>query len=168
MEREAPNNKSFAFWIETDLTVPASLLKRAEAQGTQNWEQLLACIDEEIMRLYGSKRDTAKSFLDSRFTPIRDIFERGMVSCGALVQVFGTVLRKLGVPARFVHGILPGQTGENRHAWLEVYDAASQKWLEFDSTQNHRHFAVPEGAKRIKVYREWGTELRNDYDAGAF
>ncbi len=93
------------------------------------------------------------------------MIERGMVSCGALTNIFGSVLRKLGVPARFVHGIEGGQRGENRHAWLEIYNPLGKDWFEIDPTQ--QDFGMKLSARRIKVYHNW-SELKKDYGEGKF
>jgi len=72
------------------------------------------------------KKDTAKSLSDSRFTSLKEMIERGMISCGYLRKIFGTALRKFGIPVKFIHGIFEEQKNlpkesEDRHAWVRNF-----------------------------------------------
>ncbi|MFH1170370.1 MAG: transglutaminase domain-containing protein [Candidatus Vogelbacteria bacterium] len=129
--------------------------------------ELLTRIDKELRKIYGKKKDLAQSFADSRFTPLPNMLKRGMVSCGALSIIFATILRKFGIPVKLVHGRLNGQRGENRHAWLKLYNSRDKKWCAIDPTQWHRNFAIKPSARQIKIYADW-KELRKDYDKGKF
>ena len=129
--------------------------------------ELLTRINKELGRIYGKKRDKARSFADSRFTPLSNMLKRGMVSCGALSIIFATILRKFNVPTKLVHGRLRGQKGESRHAWLKLYNPKNKKWHAIDPTQPHRNFAIILSARQIKIYANW-EDLKNDYKKKKF
>lgn len=131
------------------------------------FEDFLEKIRRELFNLYGPKRDQASSFSDSRFTPLSEMIERGMISCGALSSIFSAVLRKFGIPVKLVHGILKSQDEKksNRHSWLEVFNPKSNSWLEIDPTV--RDFKRRSDAMRRKVYHNW-LELKPDYDMGEY
>ena len=161
-------NKSVKSWIDTNLEIPDHLWRRIrDVQSQLTIGELLKKIDKELIVVYGDKRDKAKSFADSRFTPLDKMIERGMISCGAMTNIFGTALRKLGIPVKFVHGILEKQEGEFRHSWLEIYNPYENNWFEVDPTKSNTNFKVPEKAHRIKIYHDW-QELRGDYDKGEY
>jgi len=159
-------NKEIKNWIISQEEIPNYFwgkLKDVSSQTT--FRELLNKVRKELYAIYGRKRDKARSFTDSRFTPLSKMLERGMISCGALTNIFGTVLRKFGIPVKFIHGRLKHQTGEDRHAWLEVYNPLKKKWFEIDPT--YPDFKMKPDAKRIKVYHDW-EELKKDYDEGNF
>jgi len=130
-----------------------------------NLFQLFMRIRKVVYGLYGKKRDRAHSFADSRFTPLSQMLKRGMVSCGAITAIFGTTLRKFNIPVQFVHGKLPGQKADNRHAWLKIYDSKSDIWIIVDPGTDY--FELRRGAKEIKTYFNW-EELKKDYRKGEF
>ena len=124
--------------------------------------ELLGKIRKELFDVYGKKREQAKSFADSRFTPLSEMIDRGMVFCGALVNIFGNVLRRLEIPTKFVHGRYSYQTleKENRHSWLEIYNPLDGTWVKIDPTK--KDFKVLSEAIQLKTYHDW-QELREDY-----
>ena len=129
--------------------------------------ELLGKIKKELFDIYGTKRDHAKSFADSRFTSLPEMIERGMVSCGALSNIFGNVLRKFEIPTKFIHGRYNHQTmeKEDRHSWLEIYNPLDRTWIKIDPTKND--FKVLSEAIRLKTYHDW-QELHGDYDRRDF
>jgi len=139
----------------------------------QNLNVILLQIKQKLFSLYGDKQDTAKSFKDSRFTPLMEMIQRGMVTCGSVTKIIGTVLRKFGVPTKFVHGILGSQKKsfirrvlfKERHAWLEIYISKTNEWLPIDLTR--KDFSLYPDAEKIKEYHDWG-ELKIDYNKGNF
>lgn len=142
-----------------------NLIKDTDKQITV--DKLVRKIDIELMKLYGEKRDTASSFVDSRFSSIPQILKRGMVSCGALSRVHSAVLRNLGIPVKLVHGKLKGQKGENRHSWLKIYNPHTKRWIEVDPTQDQRNFKPLQTARQIKIYSNW-ENMKDDYLKGKF
>lgn len=158
-------------WLKLNEELPTELWeKMKDANQEENLRQVLLRIREELFALYGDKRDEGKSFKDSRFTPLTEMVERGMISCGSMVKIMGTILRKLGIPTKFVHGILESQKEiskehENRHSWLKIYIPKNDKWLAVDPTQGN--FKVSADAEEIKEYHDW-EELKNDYAKGEF
>ena len=154
-------------WLYTR-TIPNYFWKKFENVNSEmTVGELLRQIDRELRVIYGKKKDTARSFADSRFTPLPKMLKRGMVSCGALSIIFATVLRKFGIPVKLVHGRLKGQTGENRHAWLKLYNPVNKKWYTIDPTQWHRSFAIKPSARQIRIYADW-AELRKDFTRKKF
>lgn len=129
----------------------------------------LLVIRKKLFEIYGEKRTKAQSFEESRFSSLSEILEKGLTSCGALTNVFGNILRYLGVPVKFIHGVdeysKKNARGNDRHAWLEIYDPRSQEWMECDPTK--KDFLVTPGSERWKVYHNW-HELKVDYEKGNF
>ena len=144
-------------------------LKEFDITSDLSLEEFLKKARDALFSLYGQKRDKAKSFADSRFTPIDQMVERGMVSCGSLTNIFGAILRGIGVPVKFIHGdsITKVKDAEktSRHSWLEIYDPLHNSWIEADPT--HPTFGMWPEAKRIREYHDW-LELKRDYDDGNF
>jgi Transglutaminase-like superfamily len=118
-----------------------------------------------LLKNYGSKRYAAKSFSDSRFTSLSKMIARGMVSCGAFASIFGETLRNFGVPVKFIHGRYKGQKGDDRHAWLELYNPNERRWFPVDPTT--QNFWRRPDARKIKTYLDW-SELKKDYRKGKF
>jgi hypothetical protein len=63
-----------------------------------------------------------------------------MISCGSYTKIFGTALRKFGIPVKFIHGILEETKNlpkewENRRAWLEFYNPQDKNWIPIDFTE---------------------------------
>jgi len=129
--------------------------------------ELLGKIKKELFDIYDTKRDHAKSFADSRFSSLSEMIERGMVSCGALANIFGNVLRKFKIPTKFVHGRYSYQTleKENRHSWLEIYNPLDGAWVKIDPTKND--FKVLPETIQLRAYHNW-QELREDYNKRDF
>ncbi len=140
-------------WRKTQ-SIPLALRSRFdEVDGRYTLSRLLVRIRRELYKLYGDKRDYARSLCDSRLTPLPEMLRRGMVSCGALVVIYGGILRSLGIPVKFIHGRLRGTRREDRHAWLEVYDPNRKKWISIDLTRHN--FALPPRAIKLKECVDW-------------
>jgi hypothetical protein len=80
-----------------------------------------------------------------------EILSRGSGDCKAFAQVFCAGARRLGVPARVVHGLLASPDGYYAHAWVTVKTAAG--WQEWDPTSSepfpdarYLRFTVPREA----------------------
>ncbi len=153
-------------WIETQEIPDIIWTKVSKINSELTLRELFCNIRKELFDVYGEKRDKAKSFADSRFTSLPEMVERGMVSCGALVNIFGNILRKLGVSTKFIHGKLESQEGADyRHSWLEIYDPRCQTWIEVDPTK--KDFEMASDTQRYKEYHNW-QELKEDYDKGKY
>ncbi|MCX6812981.1 MAG: transglutaminase-like domain-containing protein [Candidatus Azambacteria bacterium] len=126
-------------------------------------ENFLRKINFVIHKNADKKKRNAKSFEESRFLTARQILKRGIVSCGAKVTLFAAVLRKRGIPTKLVHGKLTGSQGDNRHAWIKIYDPLNKNYLIVDVTQ--KNFSLHLKAHQIKKYHDW-SKLKRDYKKG--
>ena len=155
-----------AEWAEAQ-EIPSILWDKVKQQNPElTIKELLENIRGELFSIYGKKQDKAKSFADSRFTSLPEMINRGMTSCGAMVNIFGNVLRKLGIPTKFIHGKLEHQKEVgDRHSWLEIYNPISGTWIEVDPTRDN--FEMLPETLRLKVYHNW-QELKEDFDKGEY
>ncbi len=89
---------------------------------------------------------TYESGFSSLVTPLTEIVEARRGVCQDFAHLAIAVLRRQGVPARYVSGYLetlppPGQEklqgSDASHAWFAVY-IADQGWYDFDPTNNKR------------------------------
>lgn len=62
------------------------------------------------------------------------ILSRGTGDCKAYAQVFSAGARRLGFPARVVHGLLASPDGYYAHAWVTV--KSSTGWQDWDPTSS--------------------------------
>lgn len=131
--------------------------------------EFLKKIRKTLKVIYSGKQDTASSFADSRFTPIGEMIERGMITCGALVNIYGTTLRKMGIPVRYIHGRSErfSKRKDDRHAWLDIYNPINRHYFECDPGHPGFGMWADPTLKRIKVYHNW-LELKEDYEKGNF
>jgi len=100
---------------------------------------------EQLMRhIYSTF--TYESGFSTLVTPIATIIDARKGVCQDFAHLAIAVLRRQGVPARYVSGYLetlppPGQTklqgSDASHAWFAVY-AAGLGWYDFDPTNNKR------------------------------
>lgn len=81
-------------------------------------------------RVHGSIRYTRKFFPGTT----SEILRRGTGDCKAYAQVFAAGARRLGYPARVVHGLLASHDGYYAHAWVVVKTAHG--WQDWDPTSN--------------------------------
>lgn len=79
-------------------------------------------------------------------TPVSEFFQFRRGVCQDFAHLMVSMLRSLGIPARYVSGYLntlppPGKEkvwgADATHAWIEAYDT-SQGWLAFDPTNGVR------------------------------
>lgn len=166
--------KGLGEWLEIKEDIPKEFWEKIkDINKESNLNLMLLRIKQELFSFYGDKRDKAKSFKDSRFTPMEEMINRGMVTCGSVTKIIGIVLRKFGIPTKLIHGILKSQRKsfikrvvlKNRHSWLEIYNAKTKEWLPVDITRND--FSLYEDAEKIKEYHDW-NELKVDYKKGNF
>ena len=157
-------NKSIKKWLG-HANVPKDFLSRVDLPNHVSVFVLLMRIRRVLYDIYGTKRDKAESFSDSRFASFPQILNRGMISCGALATVYGKTLRRFGIPIKFVHGKLQGQNFESRHAWLKIYDPIEKKWITADPTIGD--FELSKKAIQKKIYIDW-SDLKKDYLLGKF
>lgn len=130
--------------------------------------KLLKKINNELVTAYAKKKKRpAKTFADSRFTPLPEMLRRGMFSCGALAKIYATVLRNFGIPVKMIHGRIRGQRGESRHAWLKIYNPKNKRWIAVDPTQHKRGLKTIPTARQLKIYASW-DELEKDYEKDKF
>ncbi len=166
------NLNGFEEYLEIKDDLPEEFWNKIESskKEEENLMMVLLRIRESLFDLYGEERNNADSFSDSRFTSINEMIDRKLVSCGSFVKIFGTALRKLEIPVKFIHGIFEEQKNlpkeiENRHSWLEIHNPQNQEWVPIDFTEGSLELSST--AQKIKEYFNW-DELKKDYDEGNF
>jgi len=118
--------------------------------------------------LYKGKNNTARSFYDSRFSSLSQMIKRKMATCGSSVKIIGIILRRFGIPVKFIHGITNSQKKSfikrrifiERHSWLEIYNPNKNEWIPVDLTE--KDLNIRKDANRIKEYHDW-DEMKKDY-----
>lgn len=99
-------------------------------------------VDEEyikkILRIIAAEFDPDKyeiykssDIRESRLITARQIIEKHQSTCGSRATVVASVLRKLGIPTKLIHGKYIESNPEMRHAWNEVL-LDNGKWVPFD------------------------------------
>ena len=167
------NIEKFKEYLEIKEDLPKEFWEKIKnsMQEEKNLYQVFLRTRETLDNLYGEKKDRGKSLSDSRFTSLNEMIERGMLSCGSYEKIFGTALRKFGIPVKFIHGILEEQknlpkASENRHAWLEFYNPQDKNWVPIDFTEGS--LEPRPTATKIKEYTNWDEEFKKDYEKGNF
>jgi len=167
------NIEKFKEYLEIKEDLPKEFWEKIKnsMQEEKNLYQVFLRARETLDNLYGEKQDRGKSLSDSRFTSLNEMIERGMLSCGSYAKIFGTALRKFGIPVKFIHGILEEQknlpkASENRHAWLEFYNPQDKNWVPIDFTEGS--LEPRPTATKIKEYTNWDEEFKKDYEKGNF
>jgi len=167
------NIEKFKEYLEIKEDLPKEFWEKIEnsIQEEKNLYQVFLRAKETLDNLYGEKKDRGKSLSDSRFTSLKEMIERGMISCGSYAKIFGTTLRKFGIPVKFIHGILEEQKNlpkewENRHAWLEFYNPQDKNWVPIDFTEGS--LEPQPTVIKIKEYTNWDEEFKKDYEKGNF
>ena len=167
------NIEKFKEYLEIKEDLPKEFWEKIKnsMQEEKNLYQVFLRTRETLDNLYGEKQDRGKSLSDSRFTSLNEMIERGMLSCGSYAKIFGTALRKFGIPVKFIHGILEEQknlpkASENRHAWLEFYNPQDKNWVPIDFTEGS--LEPRPTATKIKEYTNWDEEFKKDYEKGNF
>jgi len=64
-----------------------------------------------------------------------EILTRGTGDCKAFAQVFCAGARRLGIPAKVVHGLLASPDGYYAHAWVTAWTPGG--WQEWDPTSSY-------------------------------
>lgn len=75
-----------------------------------------------------------KSIIESRFTPVEEAFEKGIVSCGSMANISATLLRHVGFDVKLIHGECDSSVD---HAWISVQDKETGSWKEYDLTSKN-------------------------------
>jgi len=173
LEYQNINIEKFKEYLEIKEDLPKEFWEKIKnsMQEEKNLCQVFLRTRETLDNLYGEKKDRGKSLSDSRFTSLNEMIERGMISCGSYAKIFGTALRKFGIPVKFIHGILEEQKNlpkesENRHAWLEFYNPQDKNWVPIDFTEGS--LKPRPTAIKIKEYTNWDEEFKKDYEKGNF
>lgn len=167
------DNEKFKEYLEIKEDLPKEFWEQIENSMQEEKDLLQVFLRaRETLRedFYKNKKDKGRSLSDSRFTSLEEAIDRGMVSCGSYAKIFGTVLRKFGIPVKFIHGILQEQKNlpkewENRHAWLEFYNPQTNEWVPIDFTEGSLE-PIPT-AEKIKEYHDW-EEFKEDYEKDEF
>lgn len=94
----------------------------------------------------GYAYDTDKiSRIPTTYIPdIEDTYKNKSGICYDFSSLYGAMLRSQGIPTKLVKGYAKGI--EEYHAWNEVYDSATKKWLVVDTTYDIEYNKV-----KIKV-----------------
>ncbi len=71
------------------------------------------------------------SIRESRLITASKVIEKHQSSCGARATVVASILRKLNIPTKIIHGRYIENNPEMRHAWNEVL-LDNGKWVAFD------------------------------------
>ena len=142
-------------WLHMNEDVPDSMWKELVATDAS---MHLIDVLHKIRQVRAEVCDNGKpnrpvSFEDSRFTSFEDALKRNLNSCGVRVRVFGTILRKLGVPVRFVDGQHVGDEGIVDHAWLDIYSPKDGLWIECDPGE--QDFEQSDRNKRGRIFHDW-------------
>lgn len=161
--------KNLEEWLGESQSLPEDLWQEINHRVSQGDDVLekIKTIRDILFQFYGKERGQAKNFEDSRFTAIDQMIQRGMISCGAMTNIFTVVLRKLGMPVKMIHGYMKSQdlAKGSRHSWIEIYDKDTGCWKSFDPTQ--KDFLVAADAVKTREYHNW-EELKLDFEKGDY
>ena len=114
----------------TSLVDSAALTTHAR-EATDGAASLLQVVEAVTAWLYG--RIAYERGYTSVFTTAEEAITRGHGVCQDYTHAAIGLLRALGIPARYVSGLLTSQVGET-HAWIEFYHPDSG-WLAADPTR---------------------------------
>lgn len=157
-----------AEWVDRSEELPPVFLENIQKKITDKTSirELLDIIRNELFTMYGDRRNSAASFADSRFTPLSQMIECGLTSCGAKTAIMGAALLTLGIPVQFVHGIdVRGEGSDARHSWLNVYNPNNYSWIGVDVGE--KDFEIKKTSSPLKIYHDW-QELKTDYDKNEY
>ena len=126
--RQAPVESEFL--AETALVSPSGLMGAA-AEATGGAGLVLEAVDAVVQWLHGNIR--YERGYTSVGTKAEDVLAAGFGVCQDFAHVAVGMLRAIGVPARYVSGLMASQTGET-HAWIEFYHL-TEGWLPADPTR---------------------------------
>ena len=114
----------------TSLVDPAALIEQAQtaAGGASSLLQVVEAVTAWLHRRMVYERGHT-----SVFTTAEEAIERGRGVCQDYTHAAIGLLRALGIPARYVSGLLATQVGET-HAWIEFHHP-NDGWLAADPTR---------------------------------
>lgn len=99
-----------------------------------------------------------KNILESRFTPPEEAFDKGMSSCGAVVNISSAMFRHVGVEVRLIHGT---HEKSRNHAWISVFEPEKDEWVPYDLTRGkEKGYKPTKDQKVIAICNEW-EEIRD-------
>lgn len=149
-------------WLTMNEDVPPVMWEKLKDLDPRlSLRQVLERIKGVFSEACGEKSSRPDGFEESRFTSFAEIIKRGLNSCGVRVRVYGTTLRKLGIPVRFIDGTHTEGSDVYEHAWLAIYVPSVQKWLESDP--GLRSFGQDPHNHRERVFHDW-EELKARYE----
>jgi hypothetical protein len=142
-------------WLQMNEEVPEIIWKKlCDLDPSITLLEALEKIREAFSEAMDHKKPSSPtSFEDSRFSTFHEIIARKLNSCGIRARVYGTVLRRLGVPVRFVDGKYEGQEQTTDHAWLDIYSPNEKAWLECDP--GDFHFKNDTKNRRERIFHDW-------------
>ena len=142
-------------WLQMNEDVPNEIWERlSEYEPGITVKDALQNIRKAFDKVcQNTKLSKPSSFEESRFTSFEDIVKQNMRSCGIHTRVYGTTLRKMGVPVRFVDGKRVGDVETTDHAWLDIYSPKSGEWIECDPGE--RDFDNSVMNKRERIFHDW-------------
>ena len=73
-----------------------------------------------------------KNIIESRFMPAEEAFNKGVISCGSIVNMSAEMLRHIGFKVKLIHGECEEMVD---HAWISVFDPTDETWVEYDLTR---------------------------------
>ncbi len=143
-----------------------SLRASAEELGKEyhNIKELIIAIRKFIISHADSLPEKHKpgSILESRFTPAEDAFKKGMISCGAIVNIGAEMLRHLGYEVKLIHGECKQSVD---HAWLSVFEPKTNSWVEYDLTRKEADIPSTHTKKlEVNSWEEIEGQIRRDHE----
>ena len=127
-------------------------------------------VDELVLSIQNAVRSHAsslpgryepKSIVESRFTPAEEAYKKGIVSCGAMVNISTEILRRLGYKVKLIHGECKESVD---HAWISVFNPGSNTWEEFDLTRKDSKI-LPTHIKKAEVesWEDIRVQIESDH-----
>lgn len=109
---------------------------------------------------------TTNTYL-SRCLPVSEIIRRRLRTCGSIVAVAVACLRRMGIEVRMVDGRIFHQGRWRTHAWLEIRQPVSQRWISYDPMWNG--FKLRSRHRRRRTCNDWSeieSTLREEAEKG--
>lgn len=103
-----------------------------------------------------------KNWYKSRFISANTILQKRLRTCGTMSILAACGLRHLGIPTKLIHGYLHSENGKSRHAWIEVYNPGSQRFIPMDITR--KGFKISNQHKRVKECVDWAELEAKEWD----
>ena len=109
--------------------IPPPYIQRVRELYAQNpdIDDLIPSIKAYLFSHFDSMGQTQgpSSILESRFIPPEEAFEKGMRSCGTVVNIASDMLREVDYEVKKVHGSVPQSRD---HAWMKVRRPGEKLW----------------------------------------